>query len=370
MEWRIPKSSAFQLVGPTTSHLQHEVYLLIALIFLTISSLKAVYGESFGTWGDLQFLSFVSLWLSRHLIFRRMCTVDAATTRSPSLKGLLVFWWTTSLFAGQYFDRPDPQVVRKQTGISHADDPHTMATLSTFLPPPIRYTWNLFRVRVWFPILAVTEQSWSVIGARLPTVSFLSRKSSTASQTSLAINHTYSLWNEFWSLYGLSLQIILPLATVLAYAWYFLSDVEMDFLPEWMSSRGTQDEVPGEVRAFGAYRKLARPSLDYMLILLSCGGTLASVFLYGRILLPFPDLVAGNNVLKAVRNETKMNAPSSTVCTPIIREYHLSSDTAAFSSFSPLQSPLYFSESFQDKSTKGTVGCGMGRAIQIDRVGE
>ncbi len=48
------------------------------------------------------------------------------------------------------------------------------------------------------------------------------------------------------------------------------------------------------------------PSLVTLLLLVISFGTASSLFLYGRILLPIPEFVAGTNVLKAIRAETRI----------------------------------------------------------------
>lgn len=307
MDWKLPKWSFYQFVGPTTIHLQHEFYLLVTLTMLTISSMHTLYGESLGTLGDFQFLFVVSLWLARHLLLRWMCTWDTATTRSPTLQGLLVCWWTSHISAGQYFDRPNPQVVAKLVGSSHTDDGHTMATLSSFVSPSIMYAWHLFKVRIWFPSSAFQEKFWSALGGHYSIQSFDSRNSSSSSQLKLGINNAYSYWNKFWTLYGLSLHGIVPLAIMALYAWHFFGDVD---IAPFALTRYTMnlEEDARELRPYGAYRKLEKPSLGHILIVLSLGSTLASIFLYGRIIFPFPDLVAASSVHKAVRNEGKSSA--------------------------------------------------------------
>jgi len=288
---------------PTTLHLQHELYLTTALTLLTMSSLQATYGGSFGSWGDIQFLFFVSLWFARHLILRWICTSDTTTTRYPSLPGLFVFWWTSHVTAGQYFDRPHPHVVAKHIGSSHTDDGRIMATCSSFFSPAIRQMWHLFRARVWFPLFSLREQFLGASRSRYSVQSlFLIAPSST--QVRLWVNKAYSYWNDFWTLHGLQV----PHGVLAMYIWYFLSIWRDEALHV---SKVGKDELRFEF--FGAYSRLEKPSIGHMLILLSIIGTLGAILLYGRISLPFPDLVAGSNVLKAVRSEAKSSVSQSTV---------------------------------------------------------
>lgn len=311
----------YKILGPTTVHLRHEFYLLTALVFFTIASLQSVYRSSLGSWGGCLFVFFTSLWLGRHLILRWLCTSDTTTTRSPTISGLLVFWLTSHFMAGQYFDRPNPPVVAKQVGTSHSDDARIVATISSFFPPSIHCTWQLLRVRVWFPILSLYEQLWKMIRGRSKS----SVKNSSfgrgtgqrkaVSSASLAINQAYSYWNGFWSFYGLPLQFIIPLVALGLYAWhystYMARESEMTYALT-MNNRNLEEEWVAQ-RPHGAYRKLPKPTLSHLLFNISVFGVMATGLLYGRILLPFPDLVAGSNVLKAVRNEAKVSVSQPSV---------------------------------------------------------
>lgn len=317
---RIPQlrdNWTYKLLGPTTVHLKHEFYLLVALVLLTISSSQALYRGSFGSWGDCKFLFFATLWLARHLILRWLCAMDIATSRSPTISGLLVFWLTSHITAGQYFDRPNSQVVAKQTGTSHTDDGRIVATISSFFSPSILYLWQLLRVQVWFPILGLQEHLWSCLrgrGAYSAKYAAVGRKARSP-KTSLGINQAYSYWSEFWNLYGIPLQAIISCITVVLYAWYLFGDMGTTEVTYALTMNTKNVEDDADRRPYGAYQKLEKPTLSQMLVILSVGGTLATIVLYGRLVLPLPDLVAGSNVLKAVRNEAKTNAIQSSKST-------------------------------------------------------
>jgi hypothetical protein len=53
------------------------------------------------------------------------------------------------------------------------------------------------------------------------------------------------------------------------------------------------------------YSPTERPTWSRIFSLMLCGTTMACILVYGRITLPIPDLVAGSNVLKAVRLEAR-----------------------------------------------------------------
>lgn len=311
------------MFGPTTIHLEHEFYLLIALALLTISSLQALYKNSFGTSGDIRFVALVSLWLSRHLILRWLCTTDKSTNLSPSLLGVLVHWLTSYITAGQFFDRPNPQVVGKQIGTNHGDDGRTGATISSFFLPSMLFTWQYVKVWIFYPILRLQEQTLAVFGENggqnstsTTTVTKRGRdKSSSHSSSSLTINQTYSYWSKFWHMYGPSLQMIIPIVTMAYYFWFlFFSKSQPEVSHALtMNTRSTlgSDFSASDIKPYGAYQKMTKPTWAQVMFYVSCGGTLISILLYGRIIYPIADLVAGTNVLKAVRNESKLHGSQS-----------------------------------------------------------
>jgi len=306
----LPSWSSYQLLGPTTLHLQHEFFLSVALTMLTVSSLRTRYGESFGTWGDFQLLFFIFLWFLRHFLLRCICTSDIATTRRPTIMGLVAYGWTSHFSAGQYYDRPNnPNVIAKHIGSSHTDDGHVMATISSFFSPTLRYAWQLWLIRVWFPISSIHFVTPS--GRTYSIQSFSSMIPSPSPRLRLGINKAYSNWNDFWTLHGLSLQSIIAKVTTVMYIIYFLGKKRNKVMK--MVGWNFSEEESTEFHPYGYHNRLDVPTLRHMLILLTAVGTLGSITLYGRISLPFPDLVAGSNVLKAVRGEVKSTTTQSSV---------------------------------------------------------
>lgn len=80
-----------------------------------------MYGQSFGTWGDYKVILILNLWLSRHLIFRTLCTGDTSNSffspfKYPSQSNL---WNEISIgqlvrkycSSGQYFDAPSRSAI-------------------------------------------------------------------------------------------------------------------------------------------------------------------------------------------------------------------------------------------------------------------
>jgi hypothetical protein len=308
----------YKIFGPTTIHLQHEFYLLLALTLLNISSLQALYKGSLGMRGDYQLILLSSLWLSRHLVLRWLCTNDTSTSRSPTLTGVLAHWITSHFMAGQYFDRPDPQVVARQLGTQNADEGRIAthgATLSSFFLPSILYTWHFFKVWVYYPTLQLQEGLWGVFmnSHHHHRSSSSARRTPRLGDANVSINNAYSTWNKFWSLYGPSVQMIIPASTMAFYFWFlfFSRSQNGESHALTMTTRTDNSNEPLDTKPYGAYQKVEKPLWTQVLFYLSSGGTLVSILLYGRVFLPIADLAAGGNVLKAVRNESKLYGTSS-----------------------------------------------------------
>jgi hypothetical protein len=242
----------------------------------------------------------------------RSRTGDNSTSRSPTIGGVLAHWITSHVMAGQYFDRPNLQVLARQIGTHHTDDGRTAATLSSFFLPSILFTWQLIIVWIWHPVIHLQERLWDVLNDNR-------RRRSTASgggplsrrgPANLTTNQAYSYWNTFWTMYGPQLQMIIPVTTMAFYFWHlFFSRSGQTELSHalTMNTRGPQphDFSAFDTKPYGAYKKMEKPIWTHVLFYLSCGGTLISIFLYGRVVLPIADLGAGSNVLKEVRNESK-----------------------------------------------------------------
>jgi hypothetical protein len=242
--------------GSTTIHLQHEFYLLLALTLLIISSFQALYKGSLGVKGDYQFILLSSLWLSRHLLLRWLCTNDASTSRCPTLTGVLAHWITSHFMAGQYFDRPDPQVVARQIGTQHADDGRIAthgATLSSFFLPSILYTWHFFKVWIYYPFLQLQESLWGAF------MNNHHHHRSFSPSANVSINNAYSTWSKFWSLHGPSVQMIIPVSTMAFYFWFLFFARSQNEVSHalTMNTRSSNDpNEPFDTKPYGAYQKV------------------------------------------------------------------------------------------------------------------
>ena len=349
----------YQFVGPTTVHLQHEFLLWLSVTLLTISSCSSQYrGNYLATPGDIIFLVLVSLWLGRNIWIKWLITSDISTHRSPAFGGVMSHWFSSHFLAGQYFDRPkDLQTVAKQVGTHHSDDARTHgATLSSFFLPSILYTWNAMSMQFCsFNPLPVAGRLFKKRGRRVASriatktrsngighklqkhdesstapssssrnlkgkgrVDRVSSSSSTPLSSSshaggngmnVAINQVYLMWNKAWS--NAPLQMVIPVTASLFFMWYIVvppaEEEAMHALT--MTTRNPTDTMDErETKPFGAYFRLTKPTWSQLIVGISCGGTLATICMYARVILPIPDLVAGTNVLKAVRNESKLHS--------------------------------------------------------------
>jgi hypothetical protein len=61
----------------------------------------------------------------------------------------------------------------------------------------------------------------------------------------------------------------------------------------------------GDILPHGAYGFLVRPSWHRLAFFMISGTTMLCIIIYARISFPIADLVAGTNVLKALRSEAK-----------------------------------------------------------------
>ena len=142
--------------------------------------------------------------------------------------------------------------------------------------------------------------------------------STTTSAPSPGMLKAYSIWNNFWYNHGGKFQVLIPLSTLAAYGWYFLLQESSSSSSSSATSGSDafhalqgQAAKSEDMEAFGAYQKVDAPTWGAVAMIVSCFGTILSILLYGRLLLPVGDLVAGTNVLKTVRHESKNYQSSS-----------------------------------------------------------
>lgn len=101
--------------GVSWVHLEHEFILLTSSLFLTTSSLMSMYRHSFPKAADLQYIMLTVLWLARYPIHRIICTTDTNSTRYGAKDGWKFFhlissrlqwFWIFATSGGQYYDVP------------------------------------------------------------------------------------------------------------------------------------------------------------------------------------------------------------------------------------------------------------------------
>lgn len=294
------------LWGPTTLHLKHEAYLLASLTLLTAASLQNVYRETFGLRGDLIFCSLVALWLGRY-IFLRWLVADRSTNASPDVRGVLAHWVFSHVTAGQYMDRPSSQVLAKQgIGSSRVEDDKRAAAQTAFVLPSILYTAQFFKIWVWFPLCNYRDR-WHRNGHRGGLRGSRTRKSSDSeSQPNYRRkgdhrevppfwNKFLLFWNKSCNRVGPTLQMIIPVYALAYYAWS-LPIGHYVFTPKSADA--------SESKPFGAYTTTQPPPWTHVFFYISTT-TMLSLLFFSRLVLPIPDLVAGSNVVKAVRSEAK-----------------------------------------------------------------
>jgi hypothetical protein len=315
---------SYRILGPTTVHLQFEFFLLISLTLLTISSLQGLYKESFGLPGDYIFVSLVFLCLSRHVIFRHICTWDKSTHASPSLLGFLSHFFTAHLTGGQVYDRPPAPVLARLVGSSYNEDGGSISWCG-LLPSSVIYAWQLLRVRIWLPLEQRRRREERRSGSRRRRYGNYSQRASTSSNTephdwlqrsfTSAVKAVHSAWMS----YGPTLQFILPLLAValvvaglgLYHTQYFVSspsrrtpdDIDWNLLAMDPRSRDAMKVSPEADRRRGIYRHKTQPTWGAIFLEMMVVGECLSLLFFLRVLLPLPDLVAGNNVVNDVRQD-------------------------------------------------------------------
>lgn len=319
----------YQLLGPTTAHLRFEVCLLCSLILLTVGSLSGLYKQNFGTKGDVVFICLLTSVLSRHLVFRLMCTWDPFTHHAPSIRGILSHFLQTHVSGGQTFDRPPtlkrmaaahhhgsqnqinyaPDRMLQYVGGSGVPDPKMVCSLSQVLPDSLVYALELPRRHVWYP-MAQRFQLVERIERRLNASPRLTWLSNTWIR---ALQYSVQLWNK----HGPTIQCQITVAAFLYYPlkWYsnrqgktirsflFGGGIDMVVLSVTnMDDTGGDLPQPGK----GNYDRLLQPTESEMMAWMLTIASLFGLVLLLRVIAPLPDLVASTNVIRDVRTDARM----------------------------------------------------------------
>ena len=293
----------YRLFGPTTLHLQHELYLWTSLSLLTLSTLQSIYRQALQA-GDGVLVLIVSLWLSRHIVLRWLLTNDTSTAKNPTLLGVFMYWITSYVTAGQYMDRPDPQIVARNAG--------TPTDEVVSLLPSLSYTLHFLRVRILYPFIKLRECLISDKDNHTPTTAAQRRRSSTSTLASTNASwrtSTYFKWITWWRDNGPSIQMMVSVVVAMVMIW----DIFITMYPARVTTSGHvgSDQDMDNIQPRGVYQTLIPPSRSQLLLFLARTPVLLTAFWYGRIALPIPDLVAGANVLKSVRAEAHLHGHST-----------------------------------------------------------
>jgi hypothetical protein len=323
---------SYRIVGPTTVHLKFEFYLLVSLTLLTVSSLQGLYKENFGRAGDYMFVFVVAACLSRHLIFRLLCTWDPSTHCTPTLTGLISHFCTAHLTGGQVYDRPSASVLSRLVGTVVPNEQKSMAWMS-LLPTSFVYAWHLLVVGIWLPLKnrrIARDRSLSH-GSRHRNVRYSSsmpaslkvglKNGAHAARSKKLLAYIYT-----GLAHGPSLQFVLPILALaligsglgLYHSRFFnirssLADhIEYNLLAMSTRSHSSLTMPMENDHPYGAYRRPTRQSWWNIFLEISALGNVLPLLFFCRVLLPLPDLMAGGNVVKDVRQDSRSGATGTT----------------------------------------------------------
>ena len=338
--------------GPTTVHLKHETYLLISLTILLYASVR-----------DFRFTTLVAIWLSRCLIVRWLLTArDSSTSLSEMSLPLmerynryqfnffenLIDFVSTVVLAGQTFDRPESHVVAKFVGTNHtAADMMVENDLGSVLHGGSAssrhnhrrgagqggfFEWcesTFYKLQELCPsslAMLNSEAYWANVVRVIGPSSQLLMQLTTV--LFLCLCWIYPLSDEsggftryFSTMYQDMIQVLRDIYNIVGnrdviYYHYGRHDTTsgplvsnhaliMEAIPESGPAMGYSGEITiDNTKVHGMYQHTFDPTwvdLSYYVIL---WGTILGLILYGRVLLPIPDLVAGSNVLSSFREGT------------------------------------------------------------------
>lgn len=300
----------YRTFGPTFVHLKLEAFLLLCLTLLTASSLQVCYGqEAFQSAGDYIYVLLVFLWQSRYLLCRWLGLWDPSTSRTPSLRGFLSVFLQSHVMAGQTFDRPTHQNATKSLFTSNATQSR-LISFTELLPTAVLYALQMTKVWIWFPMASVFSfVSFSAITAPLhPALTQLERRTIGLRAWLRSIQqYAYATWMA----HGPTVHFLLQATTVAflvvnLYRDYYkpTTPVTITSLNKRSSSVVQEDEETA--KAYGAYKPIGRPDWSNVWYYLCLWSFPLSMTFFRRLVLPVADQVAGGNVIRDVRHETRV----------------------------------------------------------------
>jgi hypothetical protein len=177
------------------------------------------------------------------------------------------------------------------------------------LLPSLSYTLYFLRVRMLYPLMKLRE--WLIPDGEKHTTTTAPqrrRSSSTSTNTNASWRTgTYFKWITWWRDHGPSIQMMLSFVVAMIMLW----DLVATLHPARVTTGHGSGQDMDNIQPRGVYRTLEAPSRSRLLLFLARTPILLTVFWYGRIALPIPDLVAGANVLKSVRAEALLYGHSA-----------------------------------------------------------
>ena len=282
--FKILNTEVYRFCGPTTLHLKYEILLLIAITFLTTASFGVLYEHTL----NFNLILMISLWQCRYLLLRLVCT-----TRNFNFLGLRSIVCKLCV-AGQYFDASRP---------------------------PLDYTRPQFLVMNNSFFQNLLGIGGGQLGSSSGSKGGGKRKDDQSQMKTLkldkymrqnAYNYVISKYNEYVPPGLISAQFCATLAVVLFLSYVMLENVSFHPYRRALLSQvhPMQNKSPEN---YGAIQTLidsfefdySNVSVTWFFYFLVSVSTLLSVFIFGRLIPPIPDLVAGTSVIKALRNQAK-----------------------------------------------------------------
>eukprot|EP00531_Pseudo-nitzschia_arenysensis_P009792 CAMPEP_0116127790 /NCGR_PEP_ID=MMETSP0329-20121206/7020_1 /TAXON_ID=697910 /ORGANISM="Pseudo-nitzschia arenysensis, Strain B593" /LENGTH=718 /DNA_ID=CAMNT_0003621897 /DNA_START=145 /DNA_END=2301 /DNA_ORIENTATION=- len=349
MAWNL----SYRLFGPTTVHLKHEIYLLISLTLLLHASVRDLRFTALVTIWLSRCLVLRWMLTTRDkltsLSERSIPFLEKYNRYQFSLFENAIDFISTVVLAGQTFDRPDAHVVAKTVGTNHtAADMMVENDLGSVLHGGGSssrgnhhhrrgaaghhhtggngfFEWceiTFYKLQDLFPTslsMIFSEPYWANVARAFgPSPQLLFQLTTVCF---LCLCWIYPLSEEnggfvryFSTMYRDVAQVLRDIYNIAAnrdviYYHYGRHDTTsgplvsnhaliMEALPESGPAMGYSGEITiDNTKVYGMYQHTFDPTwidLSYYVIL--CGTILALV-LYGRVLFPIPDLVAGSNAL-------------------------------------------------------------------------
>jgi len=377
----------YQWLGPTSLHLRLEAFLLFCLLLLVVANFQQMYRDgreeeeqqqggsaeeinnhtfiSFLSsipslqWGDCAYIGMVSLWLSRHLLYRWLCLSDLGTSRAPTLRGFLSAILTSpAMSSGHSFERPPSQLIlakyfgspyhgSSSGGSAIGDSSSNISGAGgapiffwQLVPYSIRYALHYVNVTFVHPMLDLWfvrgfvdriqrwwNDFWSSLIAVLPSIpAQLRQRQSSWRNLAFAIQQRLYL---VWVNYTPTFSFLVPATTMAVYILKLLhmtvladpDDTAMTSslsssltsLGSYSNKKKSEDNSDDETMIpYGTYQKQEIPSWYEVALYITLLGTLTSLGYFFRLIMPVPDQVACSNVIKDLRRRDNKGVAAAT----------------------------------------------------------